>query len=290
MHKNLGEQNLVYQDSFLFCAEDHGAKLTARKFGDLFRVPHNEHVLLESGRKLLQKVLINFLQLLEGNVFETQRPRFNDTTYVVFFHVERQNFNEFEHLRVEGVIVNFEVSGGHVDAAVLRVRLHREELLEDEVAEFEVGVRHLQPQLDIHIVILVVRQAETVSFKHFAVCHSPVAKINLRSFGERFIARLDNEVVVGRHQIHGAFPDCLRLVLVQREFLCASSCSNFALLCIASLLFVFLAHAVVAEHFLLNEQIKVVVTFEARRVVHSRVTLVLGLFLRLVFPQLLELL
>lgn len=145
------------------------------------------------------------------------------------------------------------MSGGHIDATVLWVRLHREEFLEDKVAVFEVRVRHLQTQLDIHIVIFVVCQAEAVSFKHFAVCHSPVAEINLRTFGERFIACLDNEVVVGGHKIHGAFPDCLGFVLVKGKFLCARRSSNFTLLRIASLLFVFLAHAVVSQHFLLDQ-------------------------------------
>ena len=48
----------------------------------------------------------------------------------------------------------------------------------------EVGVVLLQPQLDVHVVILVVRQAEAITLECISIAHSSVAKVDLRALGK----------------------------------------------------------------------------------------------------------
>lgn len=72
------------------------------------------------------------------------------------------------------------MSGLHTnDTLLFRLQIDLEELLHDVVAILEVGVLQLKFQFDENIVVFVVCQAETISFKHLTVRHTPVANIDL---------------------------------------------------------------------------------------------------------------
>ena len=62
---------------------------------------------------------------------------------------------------------------------MLGLQIDLEELLHYVVAILEVWVLQLKFQLDEDVVVLVVRQAEAIAFKHLAIRHPSVADIDL---------------------------------------------------------------------------------------------------------------
>ena len=67
----------------------------------------------------------------------------------------------------------------------LLIRLiNREELLDNIMSVSEVRVVLLQPQLDVHVVILVVRQAEAITLECISIAHPSIAKVDLRALGK----------------------------------------------------------------------------------------------------------
>ena len=147
------------------------------------------------------------------------------------------------------MVVHLEMAGADVDAAGFRVWIQREELLQDEEAVLEVGIGHLQPQLDVHVVVLVISDAEAVPLQHFAIGHPPVAQEHLRTFWEGVLTSDHLKGEVTRHVVDDLVPDSLCHVLAHLDLLCVLLW-HFAHLSVASWLG---AHASIAQSFLLDE-------------------------------------
>ena len=77
------------------------------------------------------------------------------------------------------VVVHLEMPRTDVDTSALGVSIEREELLKNEEPILEVRIGHLQSQLDIHVVVLVVLDAEAVALEHLSVRHATVAEEDL---------------------------------------------------------------------------------------------------------------
>jgi len=67
-------------------------------------------VFFKSSRKLFQEIFVHGLQLLETEVFQTDRPTFYNACDIIFFNVESQDFDEFKHLCIQLLIKDFEMS------------------------------------------------------------------------------------------------------------------------------------------------------------------------------------
>ena len=153
--------------------------------------------------------------------------------------------------------MDFEVARTHVYTATYFVGFQREKLLKDKEPILEVGVGHFQPQLDEHIVVLVVGDAEAITFEHFSVCHASIAEENLRSFWEGILTSLEDEGEVLGHVVDNLVPDCLSHVFAHFNFLLTSI--GLAHLCKFTR---FDAMTIVAESLLFDKQVKIVVTFK----------------------------
>ena len=114
-----------------------------------------------------------------------------------------------------------------------------------------------QPQLDEHIVVLVVGDAEAITFEHFSVCHASIAEENLRSFWEGILTSLEDEGEVLGHVVDNLVPDCLSHVFAHFNFLLTRI--GLAHLCKFTR---FDAMTIVAESLLFDKQVKIVVTFK----------------------------
>ena len=75
--------------------------------------------------------------------------------------------------------MDFKVARADVHTATDCISIQREELLENEESIFEVRVRYFEPQLDEHIVVLIVHDTESITLKHFAIRHPAVAEEDL---------------------------------------------------------------------------------------------------------------
>lgn len=158
------------------------------------------------------------MQFLQRQVLEGEGSCLHDAADVVLLHIERENLDELEHFHVEVVVVDFEVAGTHVDSTTFGVGVEREELLQNEEPVLEVRVAHLQSQLEEHVIVLIVRDAEAVPFEHLTIRHASVAQENLRAFGESILTRRQHESVVFRHVIDDFVPDLLSHIFAHTDF------------------------------------------------------------------------
>jgi len=197
--------------------------------------------------------LVDFLELLERDVFEGQGPGFHDAADIVLFDIERQNLDELQDLDIEVMVVHFEMPRAHIDSTTLRIGIQRKEFLQNEHSILEVRVRYLESQLNEHIIVLVVHDAEAVAFQHFSVCHATIAQKDLRAFGECVLTGLHIEFVLRWHIVNDLVPDCFGHVFAHLDLLLA---------CVTAADFTHLSelarpgpHSLVSQRFLLDEQI-----------------------------------
>ena len=173
------------------------------------------------------------------------------------------------------MVVDFEMAGAHVDTATLEVRVEREELLKDEVAVLEVRVGDFKPELDVHVIVLVVSDAEAISFEHLTVGHAAITKEYLGAFRECIFTSGHSEGVIKWHVIEDLVPDSLCHILTHLNLLLTifSNLSHF------SEFTSFRPHALVPERLLLNKQVKIVITFQTTGAVSTILGKCLLLFL-----------
>ena len=227
MHDDLHKSDLINQNALLLCPEDHCSELTATQLRALFLVSEETHVLLQSCREHVKKVFVHFPKFLHWKVFETERSSFNDATDVVFFNVEGEYFHELQDFRVERMVINFEMTRAYVHPTTLPIWFHREEFLQDEVAILEIRVVCLKLQFYEHVIVLVVEKAETIAFKHFAICHAPITEIYLWSLDKRILCSgLDDEVVLFWHVLANCIPYIFRFFFAKRHIDC-SGCFSY---------------------------------------------------------------
>jgi len=111
---HIDKLHLVDKDTLLLRAVDHCEVLADREFLPLLLVPEDSQVLLEGGGEALKELLVDELQLLQGQVLQTQGPGLNYARDVVLLDVESEDLNELEHLGVELLVVDLEVTGLNV--------------------------------------------------------------------------------------------------------------------------------------------------------------------------------
>ena len=92
MKQDLDQSDLVDKNAFLFSAVDVGSMFSNAEQSELGWVSKHSHVLLERGWELIEEVLVDLLQLLEGDVFKTERAGLHNTANIVFFDIEGQDF------------------------------------------------------------------------------------------------------------------------------------------------------------------------------------------------------
>jgi len=106
------------------------------------------------------------------------------------------------------------------------VDFHVEKLLKDVVAVFEVRISDVKSQLNEHIVVLVVGQAEAVPLQHFSIRNASVANINLASLWVNIVVGSYLELILFGHILQCQFPDPHRFFFTQHDFLTAlNACS-----------------------------------------------------------------
>ena len=92
MKQDLDQSDLVDKNAFLLSAVDVGSMFSNAEQSELGWVSKHSHVLLECGWELIEEVLVDLLQLLEGDVFKTERAGLHNTANIVFFDIEGQDF------------------------------------------------------------------------------------------------------------------------------------------------------------------------------------------------------
>jgi len=118
------------------------------------------------------------------------------------------------------MVVNLEVARADLNTALFTSCLEREEFLEDEQAVFEVRVRYFKSQLNEHVVVLVVCNAEAVPFEHLAVGHAAIAKQDLRALREAVLTSGYAEGKVDWNGVNNLVPDGLRLISTNLDLFC----------------------------------------------------------------------
>lgn len=79
---------------------------------------------------------------------------------------------------------------------LLFVIIDAEELLDDVLAVLELWVGLLESQLDVDVVVLVLREAEAISLQGVAVAHIAVLEVDLRSLRVSGLLREDDEIII----------------------------------------------------------------------------------------------
>jgi hypothetical protein len=157
VHKNVDELDLVDKDALLLCAVNYREILATTQLLQLLLVPQNFHILIQARGERLKKVVVDLAQLLKRKVLQREGTGLDDTIDLVSLHVVGEDLDELKNLCVEALIVNFEMAGSRLKPAFFLVHLHREELLQNMESVLEIGVLHVQSQLDEQVVVLVVR-------------------------------------------------------------------------------------------------------------------------------------
>jgi len=116
-------------------------------------------ILVKRRAKHIQEVLVNQNQPLDAHILKTDGARLKHAGDIVLLHVEVHNLDEFEHFRVELLVVNLEMPrlDRHNTCDIVSRELYLEELLHDVVSVFEVWVFELKFQLNEDIVVFIVR-------------------------------------------------------------------------------------------------------------------------------------
>jgi len=97
--------------------------------------------------------------------------------------------------------------------------VNREELLDYIMSVLELGVILFKSQFDAHIVVLVLRKTETISFQSITVRHPSVAEEHLGTFRVFLSTGSNDEIVVGRNILQECIPHSEALLFVQIDLL-----------------------------------------------------------------------
>ena len=202
------------------------------------------------------------MEFLEGDIFEGEGTRLHDATNIVFLHIERQDFYELQNFHVEVMVVHFEMPRADIYSTSYDISVEIEELLQDEESVFEIGVGHLQPQLDEHVVVLVIDDAEAVAFEHLPICHAAIAQINLGALRESVLTSLHLKLVVRWHVVNDLVPDSFSHIFAHFHlFFARSTASDLAHFCESAWL---RAHPLISKSFLFYKKVQIVITFKTR--------------------------
>ena len=160
------------------------------------------------------------------------------------------------------MIVHFEMARADVHSAALRIWVQGEKLLQDEQSILEVRICDLKSQLDEHIVILVIDDAEAVAFEHLSIGHAPVAQVHLGALGKCVLASLHLKFIIVWHVVYDLIPDSLCHIFSHLDlpFTCTAA-ANFAHFGEFS---GFRPHALAPKSFLFDKQVQIIVTLEPR--------------------------
>ena len=101
------------------------------------------------------------------------------------------------------------------------IDFHIEKLLQDVVAVFKVRISDVKFQLDVHIVVLVIRQAEAVPLQHFSIRHASVTNVHLTSLCVNIVVGSYLELILFGYVLQCQLPDLHRLIFSQNDFLAA---------------------------------------------------------------------
>ena len=132
---------------------------------------------------------------------------------------------------------------------------------------FEVWIACLQFQLYEHVIIFVICKAETVAFQLFSVCHATITEIYLRSFFKLILcSSLDDEVILLWHILDNCIPHILRFFIIKWKITRSRCFGNFTLFCTSQMSGNSVSNSLGPlrpKNFLLDEQVKVIVTFKS---------------------------
>ena len=99
---------------------------------------------------------------------------------------------------------------------------------------FEVRITCFQLQFYEHVIVFVVRKAETVAFEHFSVSHTTITEVHLRAFRKLVLpTSLDDEVILIWHILDNSIPHILGFLIIKWDVTRSSCFGNLALFCIS---------------------------------------------------------
>ena len=142
-----------------------------------------------------------------------------------------------------------------------------EKFAKNILAISEVLVIRLQSQLDIEVVILIIRNAEAVTFKHLSVAHASIAQEYLRALGEPIRVRPDHEVELVGELSKRLLPDPPRIVLLHFDLLIYRRQLPFRPQLVVNRLLHLSLQLDRVKHLLLHQQVHVVVRLHPTAIV-----------------------
>ena len=110
VHYDLDQSYLIDQNALLLCPEDHRSILTASELRTFLLTAENAHILRQSRREYFKEIFIDLLELLHGEVLETERASLDYAADVVILYVKGKYFYELQYLLVERVVMHFKMT------------------------------------------------------------------------------------------------------------------------------------------------------------------------------------